>query len=109
MLELWGLCSETAHLLFNAEGRTPGPIRRMTTDAGMTYAMLYEEVFDDGLPQEWCLVAQFSTPTVTAPFGTVEFFLIDNDKEDMMLSAVQAFAPTLPDASTISVFDCPTQ
>jgi hypothetical protein len=109
VLNLWGLGSETARQLFNAEGHTLGPIRRMTTDAGVTYAMLYEEVFDDGLPQEWCLIAQLSTPKVTAPFRTVEFFLIDNDKEDMMRSAVQAFAPTLPDASTIAVFDCPTQ
>jgi hypothetical protein len=109
VLDLWGLGSETARQLFNAEGRTPGPIRRMTTDAGVTYAMLYEEVFDEGLPQEWCRIAQLSTSQVTASFGTVEFFLIDPDKEDLMRSALQAFAPTLPDASTIAVFDCPAQ
>ncbi len=71
--------------------------------------MLYEEVCDDGRPPEWRLIAQLSTSQVTASFGTVEFLLIDHDKEDMMRSAVQAFAPTLPDASTISVFDCPAQ
>lgn len=109
VLDLWGLGSETARQLFYAEGRTPGPIRRMTTDAGVTYAMLYEEVFDDGLPPEWCLVAQLSTSQVTASFGTVEFFLIDPNKEDLMRSALQAFAPTLPDASTIAVLDCPAQ
>lgn len=109
VLDLWGLSSETARQLLNAEGRTPGPIRRMTTDAGVTYAVLYEEVFDDGLPPEWCLIAQLSTSQVTASFGTVEFFLIDPDKEDIMRSALQGFAPTLPDASTIAVFDCPAQ
>jgi hypothetical protein len=109
VLDLWGLGSETARQLFNAEGHTPGPIRRMTTDASVTYAMLYEEVFDEGLPQEWCRIAQLSTSQVTASFGTVEFFLIDPEKEDLMRSALQAFAPTLPDASTIAVFDCPAQ
>jgi hypothetical protein len=109
VLDLWGLGSEIPRQLFNPEGRTPRPIRRMTTDAGVTYAMLYEEVFDDGLPPEWRLIAQLSTSQVTASFGTVEFFLIDPDKEDLMRSTLQAFAPTLPDASTIAVFDCPAQ
>jgi hypothetical protein len=107
VLDLWGLGSETARQLFNAEGRTPDPIRRMTTDAGVTYAMLYEEVFDEGLPEEWCRIAHLSTTQVTASFETVEFFLIDPDKEQTMRTALQEFSATLPDASTIAVFDCP--
>jgi hypothetical protein len=71
--------------------------------------MLYEEVFDDGLPPEWGRIAQLITSQVTASFGTVEFFLIDPDKEDIMRSALQAFAPTLPDVSTIAVLDCRAQ
>jgi hypothetical protein len=67
-----GLGSETARQLFSAEGRTPGPIRRMTTDAGVTYAMLYEEVFDGA-----CLGMVPHRPTQrpkSASFGTVNSF-----------------------------------
>jgi hypothetical protein len=54
---------ETARQLFNAEGRTPGPIRRMTTDAGVTAMSTSEVVFDEGPPQEWCRIAQLSVPS----------------------------------------------
>lgn len=109
VLDLWGLGSETARNLFNREGRVPGPIRQMTTNAGVSYAMIYEEVFYEGLPQEWCRIAQLTTTQVTASFSTVEFFLIDPAKSADMRVALEAFAPTLPGAAELELFECPAQ
>lgn len=106
VLDLWGLGNETARQMFRTQGRTPAPIRTLTEDANVTYAMLYDEVFYEGLPQEWCLIGQLETPQVTASFATVEFFLIKPTEESRMRDAMAAFTATLPDRVSLRTFDC---
>lgn len=106
VLDLWGLGNETARQLFNAQGRTPEAVQQMTNDAGVTYAMLYDEVFYEGLPPEWCLIAQLETPQLTASFATVEIFLIKPTEEREMRDALAAFTTTLPDRVSLRTFDC---
>ena len=106
VLDLWGLGSETARQLYQNVGRTPEPIRTLTENANVSYAMLYDEVFYEGLPEEWCLIGQLETPQVTASFATVEFFLIVPDEETRMRDAMDAFATSLPERVSLHTFDC---
>lgn len=106
VLDLWGLGNENARTTFNTEGRTPTSIRRLTTQAGVSYAMLYDEVFYEGTPEEWCLIGQMETPKVSAAFETVEFFLIDLGQETQMRTALEAFGTSLPDRVSLRAFDC---
>lgn len=106
VLDLWGLGNEEARQAYRTEGRTPAPLRRLTQKAGVSYVMLFEEVFPDGLPAEWCLIGQLDTPVVTSSHGTVEFFLIDPAKEEEMRSAIHAFAATLPERVSLETFGC---
>ena len=106
VLDLWGLGNETARKLFNAQGRTPEPIRQMTSDAGVTYAMIYDEVFYEGVPAEWCLIGQLETPQLTASFATVELFLIDRTAEGPMRDAIAAFGTSLPERVSLRTYDC---
>jgi hypothetical protein len=93
------LGSETARQLFNAEGRTPGPIRRMTTDAGVT-AMSTSEGVRRGPATR--MVPHRPTQRPKSP-RLAQFFLIDPDKEGLMRTGL--LAPPA-DASTIAVFHC---
>ncbi len=106
VLDLWGLGNETARQMYRTEGRTPAPIRKLSDDANATYAMLYDEVFYEGLPEEWCLIGQLETPQVTASFATVEFFLIKPTEEARMRDAMESFTATLPDRVSLQTFDC---
>jgi len=108
VLDLWGLGSETARKTFSTQGRTPDAISQLTDGAGVTYAMVYERAFA-GLPADWCRMAQLRTTQVTSSYDTVEFFLIDPAKSAAMRAALDAFAPTVPGAATLEIFDCPKQ
>lgn len=106
VLDLWGLGNETARQLFNAEGRNPGPIQEMARNADVTFAMLYEEIFYEGLPDTWCQIAQLETIQKTASYATVEFYLIKPEQEAAMREAMDAFTPTLPGTATLTQYPC---
>jgi len=106
VLDLWGLGNETARTTFIAEGHKPAPIRRITTNADVAYAMLYEEWFEGGIPEEWCLIGQLETMDLTAAHATVEFYLIEPSLETDMRDAMDSFTQTLPEQVSFQTFHC---
>lgn len=106
VLDLWGLGSETARTLFADEGRTPKSVSQLTSTANVSYAMIYEETFYEGLPADWCYIAQLETIQQTSAFATVEFFLIDPAKQADMRAALIAFSESLPATTSFKILSC---
>lgn len=106
VLDLWGLGNENARQTYLEIGRTPEALELLTAQSGVAFAMLYDEVFHEGMPAEWCLIGQLETPKVTASFATVEFFLIDRNLETQMRSAMADFAAQLPQRVSLETYDC---
>ncbi|MEM9045234.1 MAG: hypothetical protein AAGC81_11095 [Pseudomonadota bacterium] len=106
VLDLWGLGSEQARISRTADQSGVAGIDALTREAGSTYAMIYDEWFEDGLPAQWCKVATLITPKITAAEGEVAFYLIDRSKEAEMEKALAEFAASLPDVSSLETTPC---
>ncbi len=107
VLDLWGLGSEEARKTNRRGSFEVDAIRSLTSQSASIYAMIYQKLFNEAVPPEWCRIATLNTPKVTAASGEVDFYLIALDQEAEMQAALAAFAPTLPDVASLDVYDCP--
>ncbi len=105
LLDLIGLGSEAARRQSSRDGRTPGFLFDMAKAAGATYAMIYADWFNLGVPEEWCRIALLNTIEVTA-FREVEFHLIDRTAEAEMRIALEDWQRTLPSGSSLEILAC---
>ena len=94
---------DAADSLVNTEGRAPSSIHHMTINGDLTYAMLLRKCLAAAYSKSGCPIAQLSIPRSPLIFETVGLFLIDPDKEEIMRSPIQGFAPTIPNSRNIAV------
>lgn len=106
VLDLWGLGSEDARRAVVTNGRNAEFMREITQRNDIVYAMIYDAWFEDGVPPEWCRIAQLDTIKVVADSGEVAFYLLDPGREAEMRSALEAFSHALPNGPSLEIYPC---
>ncbi len=108
VLDLWGLGSERVRALRTTKKGelSAEDIAMLTSEAGSTYAMIYNAWFGDSVPETWCKGAVLTVPQVVAGSDTVQFYLIDLSRAQDFNEALARFAPTLPEGADIDVSAC---
>lgn len=106
VLDIFGLGSEQARKFNQADGIIAANMATLVSDHNTTYAMVYDEVYGEAIPEGWCRIAELHTIQVTSSEGMVAFYLVDRSKEDRMRDALARFAPTLPRQASITTLAC---
>ncbi|EYD74782.1 hypothetical protein Rumeso_03645 [Rubellimicrobium mesophilum DSM 19309] len=106
VLDLWGLGSEEAREAMRSDSLTSEFVREVAVRHGVTYAMIYKDVFRGSIPGEWCEIAELRTSKVTAFEGEVAFYLLRPEEETAMRRALASFEESLPEGSSLGTFDC---
>ena len=106
VLDVYGLGSEQARKLHSTDGITQKNMATLVDDNGIVYAIIYDDVYEGAVPENWCRIAQLDTIMVTAAYGEVAFYLIDRSKEHQMRVALERFAATLPRQATMTTAPC---
>jgi hypothetical protein len=106
VLDLWGLGSEEARRVTQAQGRTPASLTLLTAGRGITFAMVYDAWFASAIPGSWCKMGVLTTSKVSTAEAEVGFYLIDRSREAEMMRALDAYLPTLPAGATFARQDC---
>jgi hypothetical protein len=100
VLDLWGLASEEAREA-RAEA-APGWMDRLLVDEGVEVAVIYDEWFEDEVPERWVLVARLTSDLqgMTAK-RTVAIYGRDAAAADRAAAALDQLEPTLPTGVTV--------
>ena len=106
VLDLVGLGSENVRRLRQAGEYGSRAVAELAREAGVAYAMVYDEWLAHAIPDPWCRIAELRTIEVVAASDRVAFYLVDRDLEAEMRAALDAFAQSLPDGPELRVTSC---
>lgn len=106
VLDIYGLGSEQARKFNQEDGIIASNMATLVQDNKITYAMVYDEVYGEAIPDGWCRIAELHTIMVTSSEAMVAFYLIDRSKEAQMREAMARFAPTLPREASLVTQPC---
>jgi hypothetical protein len=106
VLDLWGLGSENVRRLRQAGEFGSGAVAELAREAGVAYAMVYDEWLARAIPDPWCRIAELRTIDVVAASDRVAFYRVERDLESEMRAALDAVAQSLPDGPELRVTSC---
>lgn len=106
VLDLWGLGSEKARKIRRSGGFTKEKLNAIVVDSDVAYLMIYDEWFNNIIPDKWCRIGELKTSHVTSASDTVAFYLVNPYELEGMLKAMKDFESTLPSGSKLNIANC---
>lgn len=104
VLDLWGLGNEAARKARARPDWGPEAVAALAQDAGVGFAMIYEDWFAGAVPSAWRRMAVLRTTgpeRVIVGGSEVAFYLVDPALEARMEAALDAFEATLLPGTTL--------
>jgi hypothetical protein len=106
VLDLWGLGSETARRLRKERKLDVPAMDSLIRNADVDFAMIYRSLFEEAIPDSWCLLATLEGERVSAAQARVYFYATRPSVVPAMNAALDRFEPTLPSRVTFRRTSC---
>jgi hypothetical protein len=110
VLDLWGLGSAETRALRLSGQTPPGWADPLARQHGVAYAMIYDSWFGTAVGPDWVRMAELHLDGPHGPIGdtVVTFYAVGRDMVQPMRTALDGFAPTLPEGArlvSVEVFE----
>jgi hypothetical protein len=103
VLDLWGLGSAETRALRLSGQTPPGWADPLARQHGVAYAVIYDSWFGTAVGPDWVRMAELHLDGPHGPIGdtVVTFYALGRDMVQPMRTALDGFAPTLPEGARL--------